>query len=69
MADRDPYLLQRLAELKQAEFYAAVRRRGPAPSLTGVRHATGRLLVTIGVALAGDDRTEQAPLRPAGANR
>jgi hypothetical protein len=69
MVDRDPFILNRLTEFRQAELLRAVRAGRVGPT-TALRRATGRLLVTIGVALSGGDDGAGAPsLRPAGVTR
>jgi hypothetical protein len=68
MVDRDPFILHRLTEHRQAELLRAARGGGLGPTAAALRRATGRLLVTIGVALSGEDHGA-ASLRPAGVSR
>ena len=70
MADRDPFILSRLADQRAASLAAAAdRRRTVALSVPGWRRTAGLVLVRLGEVLAGDRPEPISPLSPAGAVR
>jgi hypothetical protein len=62
MADRDPFILRRLAECRiDGLFTDAARRRRPVAPVIGWRRTAGTALVRLGQAVLGDERGKQTP--------
>ena len=70
MADRDPFILRRLADERTASLLAAANRPlGAIVSVPSWRRTAGLALVRLGEALVGHQREPISPLSPVGAVR
>jgi hypothetical protein len=69
MTERDPIIISRLAEMRQADLLATMQARREPQIFARLRRAIGRLLVRLGSALAGDGRGALPPVRSAAPTR
>ena len=69
MADRDPFILRRLADERAASLLALGRRNRTSEPAPGLRRTAGLAMVRLGEALVGKRVDPAPPLRPASAAR